>query len=96
MTKSMLVIGAGPGIGVATAARFAREGFSVTLTSRNPGKMAEDAARIEAGGAKVELATLDAADPAKVAGFVAARAGGLDVLLYNAGALRFVDGAMAM
>ena len=33
--KTFLSIGSGPGIGFATAERFAREGFQIVLASRN-------------------------------------------------------------
>ena len=35
MCKIFLSVGAGPGIGLATARRFAREGFDVVLASRD-------------------------------------------------------------
>ncbi len=35
--KTFLSIGSGPGIGLDTAIRFAREGYRVILTSRNKG-----------------------------------------------------------
>ena len=34
--KTFLSIGAGPGIGLATADRFSTEGFNTVLSSRNP------------------------------------------------------------
>lgn len=34
--RTILIVGAGPGIGKATAERFGREGLSVVLASRNP------------------------------------------------------------
>jgi NAD(P)-dependent dehydrogenase (short-subunit alcohol dehydrogenase family) len=34
--KTYLCIGAGPGIGLATARRFAREGYRIVLASRTP------------------------------------------------------------
>jgi short-subunit dehydrogenase len=67
--KHALIIGAGPGLGLAVARRFAREGFAITLVSRNEAGLAELAGRLRAGGATVGTFTADAGD---VAGFRAA------------------------
>jgi short-subunit dehydrogenase involved in D-alanine esterification of teichoic acids len=48
--KTFLSIGSGPGIGIATAERFAREGFRVVLTSRNPEKLGERATQLSNNG----------------------------------------------
>jgi NAD(P)-dependent dehydrogenase (short-subunit alcohol dehydrogenase family) len=40
MSKVIAVIGAGPGVGLAVAQRFGREGFNVALVSRNADKLA--------------------------------------------------------
>lgn len=44
-----IVAGAGPGLGLAVARRFAREGFAVALLARNGERLAELAAREPAG-----------------------------------------------
>ena len=68
--KTFLSIGAGPGIGLATAERFAREGFRVVLSARNETKTKELAGQLEAKGHKVEVRTVDAAEPSSVAALV--------------------------
>ena len=47
--KTFLSIGSGPGIGIATAERFA-EGFRIVLTSRDTAKLSDRARRLKAGG----------------------------------------------
>ena len=61
--RHLLVIGAGPGIGAATARRFARDGYRLTLAARQPDKLEELAAELRSIGAEVAIVRLDAADP---------------------------------
>lgn len=89
--KTFLSIGSGPGIGVATAERFAREGFELVLTGRTAAKLETVAASLREQGFSVETATLDASDTAAVSAFVTAqiaKLGAIDVLHYNAASLR--------
>lgn len=96
LPKTFLSLGVGPGIGLATAARFAREGFSLVLTSRNPGRLEPALAPLRATGAKIVLEPVDAADPGAVARVVTAHAADLEVIHHNAGALRYAGGHLAM
>jgi NADP-dependent 3-hydroxy acid dehydrogenase YdfG len=73
------VTGASSGIGAATAARLAAEGFSVVLGARREDRLAELASSI--GGRAVRL---DVTDPSSVAAFAAAL-DRVDVLVNNAG-----------
>ncbi len=41
MTNSIMIIGAGPGIGQAVAEKFSREGWHVVLTARNADRLAD-------------------------------------------------------
>src|SRR4051812_34130390 len=85
--KTFLTIGAGPGMGLETAERFAREGFQVVLSARNAGKTQELADQLKAKGYKAEVRTVDAGDPASVAALVEGveqEFGGVDVLHWNA------------
>lgn len=88
--KTFLSIGAGPGMGLATAERFAREGFRIVLSARSEGKTTELADALRAKGHTVETRTIDAGDPDSVAALVAEveSAFGIDVLHYNAAAMR--------
>jgi NAD(P)-dependent dehydrogenase (short-subunit alcohol dehydrogenase family) len=89
--KTFLSIGAGPGIGCATAERFAAEGFQIVLAARNATKTRELAERLQSKGHKVEVETVDASDPESVTRLVECvekEHGAIDVLHYNAGALR--------
>ena len=89
--KTLLSIGLGPGIGLATAERFAREGFRIVLSARNADKIAGLAAQLRDKGYQAETRTVDASDPAAVADLVFAveqQYGAIDVLHYNAANLR--------
>ena len=69
--KTFLSIGAGPGMGLATAERFAREGFRIVLSARNAGKTDALAGDLRAKGHTVETRTVEAGDPDSVAALVA-------------------------
>lgn len=89
--KTFLSIGSGPGMGLATAERFAREGFQVVLSARNAAKTQELADQLKAKGYEVEVRTVDAGDPSSVASLindVEKQFGSVDVLHYNAASMR--------
>jgi NAD(P)-dependent dehydrogenase (short-subunit alcohol dehydrogenase family) len=89
--KTFLSIGSGPGIGFATAERFAREGFRVVLSARNAANTKELAAQLNAKGNTAEARTVDATDPSSVSfliGEVEKQFGAIDVLHYNAAPTR--------
>jgi NAD(P)-dependent dehydrogenase (short-subunit alcohol dehydrogenase family) len=89
--STFLSIGSGPGMGLATAERFAREGFQVVLSARNEGKVRDLAEQLKAKGHKVEVRTVEACDPASVAKLVEGVErdfGGIDVLHFNAASMR--------
>ncbi|WP_407518615.1 SDR family oxidoreductase [Methylobacterium oryzisoli] len=89
--KTFLSIGAGPGMGLETAERFAREGFRLVLSARNEGRTQDLAGQLKAKGHTVEVRTVEAGDPSSVAGLVESverEFGGIDVLHYNAAAMR--------
>ena len=89
--KTFLSIGAGPGMGLATAERFAREGFRVVLSARNEAKTRELAEQLKAKGHQAEVRTVDAGNPESVAALVAEiehASGGIDVLHFNAASMR--------
>ena len=89
--KTFLSIGAGPGMGLATAERFAREGFQVVLAARSVARTQELAERLMAKGYRASARKVDSADPNSVAELVAdveRQHGAIDVLHYNAASAR--------
>ena len=89
--KTFLSIGAGPGMGLATAERFAREGFQVILSARNEAKTEGLAEQLRAKGHRAEVRTVDAGEPSSVAALVSeveSAFGGIDVLHFNAASMR--------
>jgi NAD(P)-dependent dehydrogenase (short-subunit alcohol dehydrogenase family) len=83
--RAAIVTGAGTGIGRATAVALAREGYTVGLVGRRREPLAEVAAQL---GDAALVAQGDAADPDAAAAAVervVAHAGGLDLLVNNAG-----------
>ena len=88
---TFLSIGSGPGMGLATAERFAREGFDIVLSARSADKVQGLADQLKAKGYKAEVRTVDAGDPASVAKLVSeveSAHGGIDVLHFNAASMR--------
>lgn len=86
-TYSVLITGAGQGIGEATARRFAAEGAHVLVTDRDPSRAERVAEAINDEGGAAEPYGCDVADPAAVEATVQRavdRFGGLDVLVNNA------------
>ena len=96
--KTFLSIGSGPGIGLATAQRFAREGYRVVLSSRNMARLRQQAETLSAQGVNVTLLEADATKPAQIIELVTrARSAGDEelVLHYNAGILHYdADGKL--
>ena len=84
----VLVTGAGGGMGAATAQVFAAEGAHVAVTDRNGQAAQAVADTITAQGQSAQAWPLDVSDPAailEVVGEIAARFGGLDCVINNAG-----------
>lgn len=85
--KTFLCIGAGPGMGLATAERFARGGFQVVLSSRSQEKVLALAKQLTTKGYSADAQSVDASDPASVAALVekvTRKYGAIEVLHYNA------------
>lgn len=89
MSKTVLIIGAGPGIGLATARRFAREGYHIVMASRNLGRLQTLVSKLNAEGFSASGEQVDASDPHDVARLVLGVGEELQVLHYNSGVLHY-------
>jgi NADP-dependent 3-hydroxy acid dehydrogenase YdfG len=89
--KTFLSIGSGPGMGVATAERFAKEGLQIVLSARDAAKTQKLADELKSEGYKAEVRTVDAGDPLSVASLITnveKQFGSIDILHYNAASMR--------
>jgi NAD(P)-dependent dehydrogenase (short-subunit alcohol dehydrogenase family) len=87
MSKSIVVIGFGPGISTAVAEKFGAEGFSVALIARNAERLAAGVAALKAKGITAAAFTGDASAPASIRAAIAkARTafGGITAIHWNA------------
>ncbi|MET0239843.1 MAG: SDR family NAD(P)-dependent oxidoreductase [Sphingobium sp.] len=94
MSKSIMIIGAGPGIGQAVAQRFGKAGWSIVLTGRNVERVEGLVASLAAQGIKAHAVPADAADPAALRAAIAqaeSLTGGLSAIHYNAANIRQQD-----
>ncbi len=85
--KVAIITGAASGIGLATAAKFVREGARVVVADIVPARVEQACAEL-AGGDRVMPCVVDVTDRAQIDAMVAqvlARWGRIDVLLNNAG-----------
>lgn len=92
--KTFLGIGSGPGIGFATAERFAKEGFKVALAARNIARTQDLVERLSSKGHTASAHKVDAGDPNSIAELVTEvhkQFGSIDVLHYNAASARKAD-----
>ncbi len=84
----VLITGAASGMGRATARVFAAEGANVAVTDFDANGAEAVATEIRGNGQQATAWALDVADPAaikRVVGEIAARFGGLDIIVNNAG-----------
>ena len=94
MSKSIMIVGAGPAIGRGVAEKFGNEGWSVVLAARNLEKLAEEAAALSAKGVTVHTVPVDATDPVALRAAIAKGdelTGGLTVVHFNAAVVRIQD-----
>ncbi|HEX7761022.1 MAG TPA: SDR family oxidoreductase [Caulobacteraceae bacterium] len=86
--RRAIITGAGRGIGLACANRFAAEGAAVLVVDRDASAAAAAVATLEAEGAKAAFHLADLSSPGAVTGIVEAAVealGGVDILVNNAG-----------
>ncbi len=86
--KVAVVVGVGPGLGIALARRFARGGYAVGLLARKPEVIKSAQEEIEKAGGKAFAVSTDAGDPSSVAAAfkqIKEKLGAPEVLIYHAG-----------
>ncbi|MGZ4167259.1 MAG: SDR family NAD(P)-dependent oxidoreductase [Solirubrobacteraceae bacterium] len=83
---SLVIVGAGPNLGLAVARRFGREGFAVGLVARRESRLVELAAQLQLDGVTAAGATADIRDSDALAGAIqrlADELGPVEVLEYS-------------
>jgi NADP-dependent 3-hydroxy acid dehydrogenase YdfG len=91
----ILVLGAGPGLGMSVAHRFGKEGYAVALISRSADRHADYLQALTDAGIEAAAFTADAADPAQLRqaiDAVRARFGRIDVGYYGPAAKMSLSG----
>ncbi|HEV3266424.1 MAG TPA: SDR family NAD(P)-dependent oxidoreductase, partial [Acidimicrobiales bacterium] len=61
--RHLLLVGAGPGLGVAVTRRFADGGYRVTLVARSKDRLGHLAGGLADTGAQIDTIAADASDP---------------------------------
>src|SRR5580704_6420310 len=61
--RHLLLVGAGPGLGLAVAHRFASGGYRVTLVARSTDRLGELASNLADTGAEINTIAADVSDP---------------------------------
>ncbi len=87
MSKTILIVGFGPGISTAVAEAFGAEGFSVALAARNSERLAAGVQALMAKSIAAAAFPMDAGDPAAIRaamGRVRSELGPITVIHWNA------------
>src|ERR1700733_4441827 len=85
--RHLLLVGAGPGLGMAVARRFANGGYRVTLVARSTDGLGDLASSLGDTGSQIETIAADASDPEALRARMAelyAEHGAPGVIIYNA------------
>jgi short-subunit dehydrogenase len=85
--RHLLLIGAGPGLGLAVARRFAKGGFRVTLVARSTDGLGSLAESLADTGARIDTVAADASDPEALGARMAElykEPGAPGLIIYNA------------
>lgn len=93
MSKTIVIVGFGPGISTAVAEKFGAEGFAIALVARSEERLAAGVAALKAKNLTVAAFPANAADPVSIAGAIAgarAELGPITAIHWNA-----YDGAVA-
>lgn len=86
MKKTIVIVGAGAGLGNHIAERFGREGFNVVLMARNASRLAEYVASLKSQGIDADYFVVDVASNASIQTTFAElkrKYNRVDVLVYN-------------
>ena len=87
MSKTIVVVGFGPGISTAVAEKFGAEGFAVALIARNEARLTAGVAALEAKGVSAVAVPADAGNAASIRAAIArarVELGPVSVLHWNA------------
>ena len=87
MSKTIVVVGFGPGISTAVADKFGTEGFAVALVGRSQERLAAGVQALKANGIAAAAFPADAGDPAAIRAAIAkarAELGAITVVHWNA------------
>jgi short-subunit dehydrogenase len=85
--RHLLLVGAGPGLGMAVARRFAEGGYRVTLVARSTDGLGRLAAGLADTGARIDTIAADAGDPKRLGARMAElynQPGAPGLIIYNA------------
>ncbi len=85
--RHLLLVGAGPGLGLAVARRFGEGGYRVTLVARSTDGLGDLAAALADTGAQVDTVVADASDPEGLRARMAelySEPGGPGLIIYSA------------
>lgn len=94
MSKSIMIVGAGPGIGQAAARKFGGEGWTVVLTGRRAERLTPLATELSPSGIAIHTVLADATDPAALRAAIAEAerlTSGLTAIHYNGAVARQHD-----
>ena len=87
MSKTIVIVGFGPGVSTAVAEKFGAEGFSVALIARHQARLTAGVQALKARGVTAAAFPADAGDPVAIRGAIAkarAELGPVGVLHWNA------------
>ncbi len=85
--RHLLLVGAGPGLGMAVAHRFADDGYRVTLAARSTDGLSDLANSLADTGAQIDTVAADASDPEALRAQMAelyTHQGAPGLIIYNA------------
>lgn len=99
MSKTIVIVGFGPGVSSAMAEKFGAEGFSVALIARSQARLTDGVAALKAQAINAEAFLADASDPVALRGAIAKARAKLDpigVIHWNAYSGRELGDLMAV